>query len=104
MERASGVYRRNARGIAILIGFLFAIATNSDTFYMVSRLSKDTLLRSTISQAADQAIVITSATRSPTSNTSTSGTIQADLEAVKTAVDDVLDEHIIYSRFDCLCL
>lgn len=32
MARASGVYRRNARGIAILIGFLIAIATNADTF------------------------------------------------------------------------
>jgi hypothetical protein len=93
MERASGVYRRNAKGIAILIGFLFAIATNSDTFYMVSRLSKDTLLRSTISQAADQvAISIPSATRSPISPTPNSGTIQTDLESVKTAVDDVLDE------------
>lgn len=91
MERASGVYRRNARGIAILIGFLFAIATNSDTFYMVSRLSKDTLLRSTISQAADQAIVSTSATRSPNSSASTSS-IQTDLESIKTAVDDTLDE------------
>jgi hypothetical protein len=94
MDRASGVYRRNAKGIGILIGFLFAIATNSDTFYMVSRLSKDTLLRSTISQTADQvAISAPSATRSPGSPTPpTSGTIQADMESVKTAVDDVLDE------------
>ncbi|NJM57566.1 MAG: response regulator, partial [Synechococcales cyanobacterium RU_4_20] len=43
--------------IAILIGFLIAIATNADTFYMVSRLSKDTFLRSTISQAADQVVM-----------------------------------------------
>ncbi|MBW4515548.1 MAG: hypothetical protein KME11_10015 [Timaviella obliquedivisa GSE-PSE-MK23-08B] len=92
MDRASGVYRRNAKGIAILIGFFFAIATNSDTFYMVSRLSKDTLLRSTISQAADQAVVSTSTTRSPNSTTPTNSPIQTDLKSVKTAVDDVLDE------------
>jgi hypothetical protein len=85
MDRASGVYRRNAKGIAILIGFLFAIATNADTFYMVSRLSKDTLLRSTIGQAADQALVSTRAAV-PGGNT------QAELEEVKNAVDNVLDE------------
>lgn len=32
MERASGVYRRNARGIAILIGFFFAIAPTPTLF------------------------------------------------------------------------
>lgn len=55
MERASGVYRRNAKGVAILVGFLVAMVTNADTFHIVSRLSKDTLLRSTISQVADDA-------------------------------------------------
>jgi hypothetical protein len=84
MERASGVYKRNAKGIAILIGFLFAIATNADTFYMVSRLSKDSLIRSTIGQAADQVVISTKAKATP--NT------KAELEDVKTAVDAVLDE------------
>jgi hypothetical protein len=87
MERASGVYKRNAKGIAILIGFFFAIATNADTFYMVNRLSKDTLIRSTIGQAAEQTIVNTRAA-SPTVPNQT----QADLEQVRNAVDNVLDE------------
>jgi hypothetical protein len=56
MERASGVYRRNAKGIAILIGFAIAIATNADTFHIVNRLSKDTILRNSIVQAADRVI------------------------------------------------
>ncbi|MDX2214059.1 MAG: hypothetical protein SFY66_12295, partial [Oculatellaceae cyanobacterium bins.114] len=56
MERASGVYRRNSKGVAIIIGFLVAMVTNADTFHIVNRLSKDTLLRSTISQAADDAV------------------------------------------------
>ncbi|MBD2464011.1 hypothetical protein H6G89_23700 [Oscillatoria sp. FACHB-1407] len=56
MERASGVYRRNSKGVAILIGFLVAAVTNADTFHIVNRLSKDTLLRSTISQAANDAV------------------------------------------------
>ncbi|MFM6468299.1 MAG: hypothetical protein ACKPGX_14170, partial [Dolichospermum sp.] len=41
MERAGGVYKRNAKGVAILIGITLAIATNTDTFHIVDRLSKD---------------------------------------------------------------
>lgn len=52
MTRASGVYRRNARGIAILIGFVIAIATNSDTFFMIDSLSQNTVLRETVSDYA----------------------------------------------------
>lgn len=35
MERASGVYRRNAKGVALLIGFLLAVTVNADTLHMV---------------------------------------------------------------------
>ena len=52
MTRASGVYRRNARGIAILIGFVLAIATNSDTLFMIDSLSQNTVLRETVSSYA----------------------------------------------------
>lgn len=52
MDRASGVYRRNARGVAILIGFLIALAANADSFHMVNRLSKDGDLRNAITQNA----------------------------------------------------
>jgi molecular chaperone GrpE (heat shock protein) len=52
MERASGVYKRNAKGVALIIGFLIAVAANADTFYMVGRLSKDTVLRNAIAESA----------------------------------------------------
>ncbi|MFM5900127.1 MAG: hypothetical protein ACKPFI_05430 [Dolichospermum sp.] len=52
MERASGVYKRNAKGVAILIGISLAIATNTDTFHIVDRLSKDSLLREIIIKKA----------------------------------------------------
>ncbi|MDB9455629.1 hypothetical protein [Dolichospermum circinale] len=55
MERASGVYKRNAKGVAILIGITLAIATNTDTFHIVDRLSKDTLLREIIIKKAVEA-------------------------------------------------
>lgn len=48
MERASGVYKRNAKGVAILIGLMIAVTANVDTFYIVNRLSKDTQLRDTM--------------------------------------------------------
>ncbi|WP_017663228.1 hypothetical protein [Baaleninema simplex] len=52
MARAKGVYRRNARGIAIAIGFLVAITTNADTLFMVDHLSKNSTLRETVNEYA----------------------------------------------------
>jgi len=52
MDRASGVYKRNAKGVAILIGFVIAVIANADTFHIISRLSKDSTLRATITQNA----------------------------------------------------
>lgn len=54
MDRASGVYKRNAKGVAILIGISVAIFTNTDTFHLVSRLSQDSAIRSAITQSASQ--------------------------------------------------
>jgi hypothetical protein len=56
MDRASGVYKRNAKGIAILIGISIAILTNTDTFHLIKRLSQDSVIRSTITQSASQRI------------------------------------------------
>ncbi|MEH2329701.1 hypothetical protein [Nostoc sp.] len=52
MDRASGVYKRNAKGVAILIGISVAFLTNTDTFHLVKRLSEDSVIRSTITQSA----------------------------------------------------
>jgi hypothetical protein len=57
MERASGVYKRNAKGVALLLGLVIAAATNADAFYMISRLSKDSALRDTITQNAGQIVL-----------------------------------------------
>jgi hypothetical protein len=59
MDRASGVYRRNAKGVAILLGIVVAIASNADTIHMVTRLSKDSILRSAISTNASQLVTQT---------------------------------------------
>jgi len=49
MGRASGVYKRNAKGVAIIIGFLIALFANTDTFHIVGRLAGDDDLRHVIS-------------------------------------------------------
>lgn len=54
MERATGVYKRNAKGVALLIGFTIAALTNTDTFHIVDRLSKDSAVRAAITQNASQ--------------------------------------------------
>lgn len=56
MQRASGVYKRNAKGVAILIGFIIAVGANADTLYMVNNLSSNSVLRSTISLSAERLV------------------------------------------------
>jgi hypothetical protein len=54
MDRASGVYKRNAKGVALILGFMIASITNSDAFHIVSRLSSDESLRKVIAEQAVQ--------------------------------------------------
>ncbi|MTJ06535.1 MULTISPECIES: hypothetical protein [unclassified Anabaena] len=56
MERAGGVYKRNAKGVAILIGITLALTANADTFHIINRLSKDSLLREIIVDRATQIV------------------------------------------------
>lgn len=57
MERATGVYKRNSKGVALLIGFTIAVAANADAFHMINRLSTDSALRNTIVNNAGQIVV-----------------------------------------------
>jgi hypothetical protein len=54
MSRASGVYKRNAKGVAIILGVLLAIITNADSFYIANRLSSDENLRKVVTDRATQ--------------------------------------------------
>ncbi|AFZ05118.1 hypothetical protein Osc7112_0520 [Oscillatoria nigro-viridis PCC 7112] len=64
MERASGVYKRNARGVAILLGTAIAVAANADTINIINRLSKDSMLRSTVNLYAEQLVANNAKTKS----------------------------------------
>lgn len=118
MDRASGVYRRNAKGVAIVLGILIATATNTDTFLVVDRLSRDTAVRSAVAQSANHLIESTDRpTRvanvvpvdptlppppsgiepsppaaTPSANPQNVEEIQQELSEIRDALDNVLDE------------
>ncbi|OKH12734.1 hypothetical protein [[Limnothrix rosea] IAM M-220] len=52
MTRANGVYKRNAKGFAFILGVLIAVSANVDTFYVVNQLSQDSVLREMIATQA----------------------------------------------------
>lgn len=54
MARASGVYKRNAKGVAILIGLVIAFAINADTFHIFNELSSNETLRQVVTERASQ--------------------------------------------------
>lgn len=77
MARAAGVYKRNSKGVALLIGFAIAILANADAFHIVSRLSKDSGIRTAIVNTAGQIL---------------ENNPSADLVKVKKETDQVLTE------------
>lgn len=54
MERTSGVYKRNAKGVSFAFGFLAAAFLNIDSFYVIEQLSKNPNLRQGINQVATE--------------------------------------------------
>ncbi|QQE66740.1 hypothetical protein GFS31_34410 [Leptolyngbya sp. BL0902] len=79
MDRATGVYRRNAKAVALMIGIATAVAINADSFHIASRLATDPVLRNSVVQAADQLVV------------ESSGDLNQDLTQVRESVDQALE-------------
>ena len=84
MDRASGVYKRNAKGVALIIGLLIAMFTNSDTFHMFNRVASDDSLRKVITDRASQVVSRTELT--------TANITSRDLSNLKNQTQKVLDE------------
>lgn len=82
MSRASGVYKRNAKGVALLVGLFLAATTNSDTFHIFNRLSSDDSLRQLVTDRAAQLNL----------NSERSPRFSAQLEELKNETDAVLRE------------
>lgn len=56
MERSSGVYKRNAKGISFLIGLLISLATNADTLNITNRLYKNQNLPTAVNQITENIV------------------------------------------------
>ncbi|MEO0769107.1 MAG: hypothetical protein AAFY72_06680 [Cyanobacteria bacterium J06649_4] len=99
MERATGVYRRNGKGVGLLIGFAIAFTLNADTLYMFQRLSNDPAIRSSIIQTADQLDVrrlnSPDAVAERLSLDQLSDQIEGDLRSVGSALEDTLADYPI---------
>ncbi|WP_121971485.1 hypothetical protein [Leptolyngbya sp. BC1307] len=97
MERASGVYRRNVKGVGLLIGLAIAFTLNADTFYMFQRLSTDQAIRNSIVQTAEQlevrGIDSPEALAEDLSIDELSERIEGDLRLVGAAVGDILADY-----------
>ena len=53
MERASGVYKRNAQLLCFFLGFAIAIMFNLDSLFLAHRLSQDTAMRTALAGGAE---------------------------------------------------
>lgn len=81
MERATGVYKRNAKAVALLIGIGTAISINADTFHISTRLVQDPVLRNSITQTANQLVVDTEGQ-----------TLETSIKEVQATVDEALEQ------------
>jgi hypothetical protein len=91
MNRASGVYKRNAKGTALMIGFLIAAFTNADTFHMLNRISSDESLREVVTRQAAQ-IQENTQSRNNGNTSLRPGQIAQELEIVRNETDQVLSD------------
>jgi hypothetical protein len=92
MTRASGVYKRNAKGTALTIGFLIAAFTNADTFHMLDRVSSDESLRKVVTEQAAQISSDIQATNPNPGGPRRRGQVAQDLEMLKNETDQVLSD------------
>ncbi|MGC1526791.1 MAG: hypothetical protein WA783_12155 [Phormidesmis sp.] len=97
MERAGGVYRRNVKGVGLLIGLAIAFTLNADTLYMYQRLTTDQSTRNSILQTVEQIeirnIDSAEALASDLSIDQLSARLEGDLKSVGSAVEETLADY-----------
>ncbi|MEO0352876.1 MAG: hypothetical protein AAF282_22795, partial [Cyanobacteria bacterium P01_A01_bin.15] len=97
MDRAGGVYRRNAKVFSILLGIAIAIGVNADTFYMANRLTVDQAVRTSVIQTINQVPLETMVSRDSSATTTTPSVAQlsSDLQSLGTAVQTTLSDYAL---------
>lgn len=97
MERASGVYRRNVKGVGLLIGLAIAFTVNADTLYMFQRLSSDSAIRNSIIQTAEsieiRGIQDAQALSQNLSIDEISQQVEGDLRSIGNVIEDTLADY-----------
>lgn len=90
MSRASGVYKRNAKGVAIVLGLLLATLSNVDAAFIVDRLSSDESLRQVVTENAIS--LESDASDNSQQPTGTEQTLDNELRDLKNRTNAVLEE------------
>lgn len=86
MVRASGTYKRNAKGISFFLGLIVAILGNVDTINMVDRLYKNQPISGTLNQLANQVLENNSQS---IANLNMANTVQEKNAAIQPIKDDI---------------
>jgi hypothetical protein len=89
MERATGVYKRNAKGVAFLIGLVLAISLNTDSLYIANRLSHDSILTKAIADNVSTLYAKVQEKKSTPDNQPKED--QSPLEDLRKSTEEVLD-------------
>jgi hypothetical protein len=102
MERASGVYRRNAKGISILIGVVLAIAVNANSIHILDQLAFEEELRLTLTETVQQSIQANSGAE----DKSVEELLDDYRETITPTLDEInlpigWDPHLINEEFGC---
>ncbi|MEA5465314.1 hypothetical protein [Leptothoe sp. PORK10 BA2] len=93
MDRASGVYRRNSKIVAILLGVTIAALVNADTFYMANRLTVDQAVRNSVLQSIDQVSLESMVSPSSDSGPINTESLSQDLQSLGDAVQTTLSDY-----------
>lgn len=94
MERSIGVYKRNAKLVAFLLGFLITVISNTDTFHIVSRASQDEVLRSAVSSYAQAQVSNCQEFLPPSGENQATPEQRAFRDCLKTGIAQDLSEQV----------
>jgi len=92
MERASGVYTRNAKGVALLIALVITLLANADSVYIIKTLAKEETIRSTVTQIADQVVAPNSEALSCLQAAQNRGEAEVCTTDIRDEVNFILDD------------
>ncbi|MEM7793595.1 MAG: hypothetical protein AAF579_03965 [Cyanobacteria bacterium P01_C01_bin.118] len=93
MDRAGGVYRRNSKIVAILIGVVIAAIVNADTFYIANRLTVDQAVRTSVIQTVEQVSLESMLSDDTTSRSTDINALREGLQSLGTAVQTTLSDY-----------